>query len=155
MDYIRSFKSHHGEDVPKPENLAALCQYTESQITGTKLSIIPDSRFEEISRNLESTVQKKEWTARPRTYFILWQIRKVDAMESFIAQGLNDTSLPYKGKQSLPAILDPSEKDDFFRWQEKVLSDVLQLEKGKHVLLVDGDVLFESGRKRLGVGSQG
>ncbi|KAI9699649.1 MAG: hypothetical protein M1836_002683 [Candelina mexicana] len=139
----------------KFETLEVLCQCSESSVAGAKSSTIPESRFEDISRSLEHFVQKKGWTARPRIYFILQQLGEVAAMEAFIAQGLNDTSLPFKGRQDLPAILNPSKKDDFLIWQERVLSDILQLERGTHVRVSDGNKLFEVRRKRLGVGSQG
>lgn len=104
---------------------------------------------------LEKQVQKREWTNRPRTYFILEKIKRVDAMEAFIAQGLNDTSLPYKGRSSLPNTLNADEAHDFLKLQSSVISDVLSLEQGKHVRIANGDVLFENTRRKLGVGSQG
>ena len=76
-------------------------------------------------------------------------------MEAFIAQGLNDTSLPYKNRRSLPAALDVGETFQFLQWQDSVVSDTLQLEQGKHVSILNGDVLFENGRRKLGHGSQG
>jgi hypothetical protein len=76
-------------------------------------------------------------------------------MESFIAKGLNDTSLPYSGRRSLPDTLDIFEAREFLQWQNLVVSDVLHLEQGKHVTICNGDALFESRRRRLGVGSQG
>ena len=88
-------------------------------------------------------------------WFIPDQIKRVDAMEAFIAQGLNDTSIPYKGRSSLPNTLNVDEAHDFLRWQNSVISDVLCLEQGKHVRIANGDTLFESTRRKLGVGSQG
>ena len=76
-------------------------------------------------------------------------------MDSFIAMGLNDTSLPYSGRHSLPETLQYFEARDFLKWQDLVVSDVLRLEQGKHVSIENGDALFESRRSRLGVGSQG
>lgn len=147
MDFLRGAR--------EVETLEVLCQSPESSIAGAKLPIIPDSKFEAISRSLELYVRKKEWAARPRTYFILWQLGEIDAMNTFIAQGLNDTSLPFKGRIDLPAVLNPSKKDDFLHWQSRVLSDILHLERGTHVRILDGSKLFEVTRSRLGVGSQG
>ena len=118
-------------------------------------SKIPESVFEEIQTRLEAEVQRREWTNRPRTWFILNQIKRLDAMESFIIQGLNDTSLPYEGRKSLPNTLNVNEANDFLKWQNAVISDVLHLEQGTHVRITNGDELFESSRPRLGVGSQG
>ena len=155
MDYVRSFKTHSVEDPKKPGCLEVLCRYPEVDGSTTKSSVIPESQFEEIAKVLEVDVQKKEWTSRPRTYFILWQIRRIDAMEAFIGQGLNDTSLPYKSRQSLPAALDVGEAIQFLQWQDKVVSDTLHLEQGKHIRIPNGDVLFEDRRRNLGYGSQG
>jgi hypothetical protein len=76
-------------------------------------------------------------------------------MESFIAKGLNDTSLPYSGRRSLPETLTFYEAGDFLKWQDVVVSDVLHLERGKHVSIGNGDILFQSRPPPLGVGSQG
>lgn len=121
----------------------------------TTASTIPDSRFEAITKELENSLHSASWSSRPRTYFILWQIKRIDAMESFIAKGLNDTSLPYSGRPSLPETLNYHEAADFLRWQHQVFTDVLHLEHGKHVRIGNGDTLFEAGRLQLGVGSQG
>ncbi|KAL8793110.1 MAG: hypothetical protein Q9195_004316 [Heterodermia aff. obscurata] len=155
MAYLRSFKSHIVEGPIKPGSFEVLCRSPEADGSTIKAPLIPESRFEEIAKLLEADVQKKEWSSRPRTYFILWQIKRIDAMEAFIGQGLNDTSIPYKSRQSLPSALDVGEAFQFLQWQDKVVSDTLHLEQGKHVQISDGDVLFESQRRRLGVGSQG
>ncbi|KAG7006879.1 hypothetical protein G7Y79_00012g032150 [Physcia stellaris] len=152
MDYVRSFASQIVEDSRR---LEVLCRVTEAGTSTNKPSVIPESTFDAISKALETEVQRKEWTARPRTYFILWQIRRIDAMEAFIGQGLNDTSLPYKGRSSLPAALNIGEANQFLQWQDRVVSDIIHLEQGKHVRINDGDTLFEVARKKLGVGSQG
>lgn len=117
--------------------------------------MIPNSRFDEIAIILATEVQISLGAQRPRTYFILWQIKRLDAVESFIAKGLNDTSLPHTGRRTLPHTLTPEEVRDFLLWQDVVVSDVLHLEHGQHVTNDNGDVLFESKRHQLGVGSQG
>ncbi|KAL9611674.1 MAG: hypothetical protein Q9167_003703 [Letrouitia subvulpina] len=128
---------------------------TEDEVSTKKMQRLPDSVFEDISRNLEATLQNKDWANRPRTWYILNQINRLDLMETFILQGLNDTSLPYNSRQSLPQKLDRFEYENFVKWQDAVLSDVLQLEKGSHVLIKNGNALFEGRRIRLGTGSQG
>ena len=142
---------HHAESLEKGQ-IENLCGYGDPT---TPASTIPDSRFEEISKELENTLRIPSWSSRPRTYFILWQIRRIDAMESFIAKGLNDTSPPYSGRPCLPETLNYHEAADFLKWQHHVFSDVLHLEHGKHVRISNGDTLFEAGRLQLGVGSQG
>lgn len=127
----------------------------QNEATASPVKPFPETFFNDISSRLEAEVQKREWTNRPRTWFILNQIKRLDAMEAFIIQGLNDTSLPYKGRSSLPNTLNVYEANDFLRWQNSVVSDVLQLEQGKHVRIANGDVLFESNRRKLGVDSQG
>ena len=127
----------------------------QNEAAGLPVKPLPETFFDEISSRLEKQVQKREWTNRPRTYFILEKVKRVDAMEAFIAQGLNDTSLPYKGRSSLPNTLNADEARDFLKFQNSVISDVLSLEQGKHVRIANGDVLFEDTRRKLGVGSQG
>lgn len=132
--------------------LASLCDCGDP----TKIiHSLPDPRFEAIGKVLESTVQLQAWSSRPRTYFILWQIKRLDTMDWFIAKGLNDTSLPYRARRDLPEMLTFYEASDFLKWQEVVVSDVLHLEQGKHVSVGNGDTLFEPKPVRLGVGSQG
>lgn len=142
-----------GEASSRPANESP---YQQNQATATPVKPLEESLFIDISARLEADVHNKEWTNRPRTWFILHQIKRLDLMEAFIQQGLNDTSLPYKGRSSLPQNLNFYEAKDFLSWQDHVISDVLYLEQGKHVRIANGDVLFEkSSRKRLGVGSQG
>ena len=138
---------------PKSTNPEFMEQQNEAaSLPGKPLS---ETIFSDISSRLEREVQKREWTNRPRTWFILNQIKRLDAMEAFIAEGLNDTSLPYKGRSSLPNTLNIDEAIDFLRWQHSVISEVLYLERGEHIRIANGDVLFESNRRKLGVGSQG
>ena len=141
-----------GEASSRPANESP---YQQNQATAAPVKPLEESIFIKISERLEAEVQNKEWTNRPRTWFILNQIKRLDVMDAFIQQGLNDTSLPYKGRSSLPQSLNFFEAIDFLKWQNSVISDVLYLEKGKHVGIPNGDLLFESRRKKLGVGSQG
>jgi hypothetical protein len=152
MNVVRGLTNHFGDEVGRPGRLESLCLVSENAVTRP----IPDSRFDDISKAIEAEIQKQEWVNRPRTYFILWQIKRLDAMNTFIAQGLNDTSFPYRGRSALPDTLTYFEASDFLRWQELVYSDILHLEHGTtHCHLTDGDILFERGRDQLGVGSQG
>ena len=132
--------------------LASLCDCGDP---AKIVSNLPDSRFEEIGKVLQSTVQLQTWSSRPRTYFILWQVKRLETMDWFIAKGLNDTSLPYRARRDLPESLTFYEAAEFLKWQELVFSDVLHLEHGKHVSLGNGDTLFEPRPVTLGFGSQG
>ena len=153
MDSVYSSFNRAGEAPSR--SVHSESTYQQNEPTAGPVKPLPDSFFNDISTRLEAEVQKKEWTNRPRTWFILNQIKRLDAMEAFITQGLNDTSLPYKGRSSLPETLNIYEVNDFLKWQNSVISDVLDLERGKHVRIANGDVLFESGRRNLGCGSQG
>lgn len=153
MDSAHASSYRAGEAPSRPANFDYT--YQPNEATDASVKPLPQSVFNEISTRLEAEVQKREWTNRPRTWFILNQIKRLDAMEAFINQGLNDTSLPYKGRNSLPETLNFFEANDFLKWQDLVISDVLSLEQGKHVWIPNGDVLFESSRPKLGVGSQG
>jgi hypothetical protein len=150
MDIVRGISNHFGDEVPLSSRLQSLCSQADTK------PAISESVFEEISKALEIETQKHEWANRPRTYFILWQIRRIDAMNAFIVQGLNDTSFPYSGRSALPDALTYFEASEFLKWQESVYSDILHLEQGTtHCQLPDGDILFERKPVQLGVGSQG
>ena len=153
MDSAYGSSDRAGEASLRAANFEST--YQQNEVTAGPVKPIPEFVFNDISTRLEENVQKKEWTSRPRTWFILNQIKRLDVMEAFIKQGLNDTSLPYKGRSSLPETLNYYEADDFLKWQDAVISDVLYLEQGKHVRIQNGDELFESRRRKLGVGSQG
>lgn len=137
------------------DRLVEVFRQIEAEIPAKKLSRVPDKRFDEIANLLLEITQQREWAIRPRTWFILKRINCLDAMTSFIAQGLNDTCLPYNSRQSLPQVFSFGEYSDFIKTQDLVDSDVLGLENGKHVVLKNGDELFEKGRVTLGAGSQG
>ena len=153
MDSVHGSFYPAGETSSRPANEST---HQQNQAPAASVKPLEDSLFIKISERLEAEVQNKEWTNRPRTWFLLNQINRLDVMDAFIQQGLNDTSLPYQGRSSLPQSLNYFEAKDFLKWQDSVVSDVLHLEKGKHVRITNGDVLFESSsRKTLGVGSQG
>lgn len=135
--------------------LSDLLRQANAAMGTGKMTKLPDSLFDLIAKNLKETVQKEEWTSRPRTWFILNQINRLDAMKAFIAEGLNDTSLPYKGRRDLPICLTYHEVDAFMKWQGVVDSDVLHFEEGRHIHITDGDVFFDIKRPALGKGSQG
>src|SRR5436189_4750254 len=53
-----------------------------------------DSELQRISRLLDLS-GKPTWAVRPRTYAVLRFIGRLDAMDSFTAEGLCDISFPY------------------------------------------------------------
>ena len=132
-----------------------LSQQIDAAVASGKGAKLPDSLFDDISARLEVELQNKDWSSRPRTWFVLNQIKRLDAMGAFISQGLNDTSFPYQGRASLPNAWEIHDFHDFLKWQDYVISDILDVENGRHVLLRNGDDLFEARRPILGVGSQG
>jgi len=136
--------------LSKTQELTSLCTVPQPTIER-----FPDERFEDIRRHIQDEIRDEQWTRRPRTYFILWQLRRLDAMPAFILQGLDDTSLPYQGRKDLPNALNPEEANLFLRWQEVVYSEVLEVEKNKHITIKNGDKLFDSCCPKLGIGSQG
>jgi len=56
MEFVRSFASHTVVDLPKTGRLQVLCLPPETEGSATKSAIVPDARFEEISRELEANV---------------------------------------------------------------------------------------------------
>lgn len=131
MDSALGFFTRAGEAPSRSVSFGSTDQ--QSEATNAPAKPLADSLFIDISSRLEADVKKPEWTNRPRTWFILNQIKRLDAMEAFIAQGLNDTSLPYHGRNSLPETLSFYEAKLFLEWQNSVISDVLHLEQGQHV----------------------
>lgn len=129
--------------------------------SGAKTRISTDS-FHHITgllRHLEFQEGLKGWSRRPRTYTVLRNINRLDAMQTFIDLELKDISLPYS-KDTLSGILQDSEaQKDFLRFQECVLTRASDLEKapeGDHVHFAkdEGDKHFHVVR-HLGSGGFG
>ena len=135
--------------------LTNILRQIDADIASRKSAFVPDHRFDEIASALLQTVQDGEWVSRPRTWFILNRIGRLDTMPAFIAMGLNDASFPYSGRKSLPTALAIDQVHEIERIQDLVNSDMVQLEKGKHVSARDGDQFFDGPRYKLGVGGHG
>ena len=90
-----------------------------------------ETDLREISNVLRRT-GKDSWSRIPRIYATLRVINQLPAIDSFIAQGLNDVWFPF-GHKSLP-LGDQAAKSDFLEAQKLVLNKGLDLEKeeGKH-----------------------
>ncbi|KAI9773521.1 MAG: hypothetical protein M1839_002057 [Geoglossum umbratile] len=123
------------------------------------LTVAPfkDSQFPEITRLLEIS-GKREWSLRPRTYSVLRIIKRLDAMNSFVAEGLYDISLPYSEKTLPSALKSPAARSKFLELQSLVLStQAIEVESvgGRHRhFSEDGDVHFRH-IKTLGEGGFG
>ena len=113
-----------------------------------------DVLFDNLSNALLDEIKNQQWSSRPRTWYILQAMNRLDTMNAFIYQGLNDTSLPHR-RDSLPETLNADEARAFLELQELIPSDILHLEEGKHITLKNGDIFFEERRQKLGHGSQG
>ena len=134
--------------------LAHLCSRPLPDSDGSLLKRLPDQQFEEISSLIDSTLHKEEWSSRPRTYAVLNMIGRVGAMEAFVRQGLTDLSFPYTERRQLPPVLDYEAQIAFLGSQSLVYSEILDIEKGQHVIVPDGDKAFKV-MAELGRGSEG
>ena len=139
------------------ETLGRLCSHPGSANSFQRL---PDSRFDEIARALAAVGMATSWVQRPRIYFLLHNVGKRESMPMFIAQGHDDSFIPYPDRQALPhaerSFFDHDQAAEFLKLQTVCESDVLEVEKGngKRCSFDNGDDLFESLKKRLGTGSQ-
>ena len=139
------------------DRLTELLRQIDSEVSAKKMTRVPDQYFDHIGSALLESTRQQEWAMRPRTWYLLNKIRRLDTMPTFIALGLNDASLPYQpnSRKLLPESLTYGQFAEFIKIQRLVDSDVLGLENGRHVVVIDGDQLFEPRRVTLGAGSQG
>lgn len=143
-----------GLPVAGAQTLIGIVQEIRFAVSGRSAPQELDMHFENLSAALTDEIKNPQWSSRPRTWYILHELNRLDTMNAFIYQGLNDTSLPHR-RDSLPEILNADDARAFLELQELITSDILQFEKGKHVTLKSGDILFEKRTQRLGCGSQG
>ncbi|KAG8530606.1 uncharacterized protein KY384_004644 [Bacidia gigantensis] len=134
-------------------DLCSACETISAKINSKEQ--IPQAAFTQLSVALMDQIRNPEWASRPRLWFILKQMNRLDAMNAFITQGLNDTSLPFKSRGQIPNILNIHEFETFERWQGVIHSDICDLEEGAHITIENGDMLFDSRRPKLGFGGQG
>ena len=149
-----SFATGSRAPVTDDKSLADIVQEIRFAVSGRSAPQELDGHFDSLSIALMDEVKKQQWSSRPRTWYILHEMNRLDTMNAFIYQGLNDTSLPHR-RDSLPETLNADEARAFLQLQDLILSDILHLEHGKHVTLKNGDILFEKKTHRLGHGSQG
>lgn len=103
-------------------------------------------------------IENIEASYRPRTYALLSMIGKRDLMPLFVAFGLNDHSLPYLDRRSLPPPLsrDPEASRQFLELQSHVISPACHMEDSqdcRHWSIPSGDLYFRSLQK-LGRGGE-
>ena len=149
-------KSAIGSRAPVADGqcLADIVQDIKIAVSRRSASQELDAHFDNLSIALMDEIKNQQWSSRPRTWYVLHEMNRLDTMTAFIYQGLNDTSLPHR-RDSLPETLNADDAQAFLELQELIPSDILHLEKGKHVTLKNGDVLFEKRTQKLGYGSQG
>ena len=134
------------------QRLRFLCNIDEAT-----RSAKPDDAFDEIS-DLLSQIGKREWSLRPRTYVILYNMDSVKVMDAFATYGLDDSAIPYRNKVDLPSELQSLYiSHRFLELQQYVLTEACNLEddrEPRHVSLTDGNVHFYVQRS-LGFGLSG
>lgn len=152
---MAAFFSIFSPRKPQAERLSALLYHHGFSSSDPPMD---DSTFDQIAAEMRSNELEEEWIRRPRTYWILTQIKKLDLMDAFIFNGYDDTFIPYNSLKALPRTnarsFNYSDAQAFLEWQRVCVSQRLQFERGEHVRLEDGDVLFEDNKKKLGSGSQ-
>lgn len=92
---------------------------------------LTDNQILEISHILKE--QSSPWADTPRLYAILRLIDKLEEIEAFTAQGINDLWLPLT-KRTFPRGLSAATRPLFLSTQAFVLSGSLDLEKGERGL---------------------
>ncbi|RTE68826.1 hypothetical protein BHE90_016797 [Fusarium euwallaceae] len=116
-----------------------------------------DSIYPRVSRLLELK-NKETWSLRPRTYTVLRLINRLDAMNSFVSEGLYDISLPYSERMLPDGLKGASARAKFIDLQGLVLSEqaaAVESGEGRHRhFAIDGDNYFTP-IKPLGKGGFG
>ena len=136
--------------------MAAILPTTIGDCEGMPRGKLKDTEIKQVSELLTS-LGKPEWSLRPRTYAVLRLINRVDAMSSFVVEGLYDISLPCSEK-TLPEALSPAGRAKFLETQALVtMTQGFDLESGHggHAHLdQDGDTQLQR-IKVLGSGGFG
>lgn len=149
-----SFATASSAPVAGGKNLADIVQEIRFAVAGRLAPQELDVHFDNLSIALMDEIKNQQWASRPRTWYILHEMDRLDTMTAFIYQGLNDMSLPHR-RNSLAETLNVEEAQAFLELQGLIPSDTLHLENGKHITLKSGDILFEKRTQKLGSGRQG
>ncbi|KAH7121370.1 Hsp70 protein-domain-containing protein [Dactylonectria macrodidyma] len=115
-----------------------------------------DSQFDRISTFLRNG-DNAAWGSVPRLYTVLRFIGQLDAMDSFMANGITDIWFPFTNS-TLPSALQPSLQFNFLSVQRVVLSKGFKFEKDterKHALFSQDEPLPFQVVGRLGRGAHG
>lgn len=123
--------------------------------SGESTKVYSDDEFEQMSTFLRNTGQP-EWSEHPRLYTVLRLIGHMDALNSFLEQGIRDLGFPFTPK-TLPATLEPEVQHAFLDMQHVVFSKAFQLEKNsarKHAYFSQEPTIFKV-IGRLGRGAHG
>ena len=145
------------EDVEN--GLATYCSRPVADSKSQRQPRIPSSNFRHIAHlleQIEAPNNAKGWRYRPRIYTVLRGIGRLDLMNTFVERGYMDFYLPFT-LASLPHEVG-DDRPAFMRFQEYVLTDAKELEKGidgRHLHLgSSGDEHFFL-RRSLGSGGFG
>ena len=117
--------------------LASFCALPPRDVKTQTQPRISGSNFKDIGnvlKQFEAHTGQSGWSYRPRIYTILRAIGRLDVMPYFVSMQYMDLQLPFN-LQTLPHELGDS-RPAFIKFQEHVLTDAKELEKGidgKHV----------------------
>jgi ankyrin repeat protein/tRNA A-37 threonylcarbamoyl transferase component Bud32 len=139
------------EDPPEEVNCAKLCDEDEDKVkddcanfademakyfpspTTGKKSAVPGSfsveKIRHISRLL--SMVNESWSSVPKLYIVLRVTGQLQALDAFIAGGINDFWFPFSTR-SIPKILDHESRQKLLECQHIVLNKADHLEKGEH-----------------------
>jgi len=92
---------------------------------------IEESVFDRL-RTLFDLNGKQQWAERPRTYFILFSIDRLDALDKFVEAGFLDIQLPCRARQLTLLLDDEESREQFLKMQHLVLSKCRDMEHGSH-----------------------
>lgn len=110
-----------------------------------------DKDFENIKVVLANT-GGNGWDTVPRTFTVLHLIGKLKHVSTFLRAGCNDLQIPYTltrdtyARDNFPTDLPISVKEKFFKAQDLLLTERMDLERGvtgKHLHLSSASELFE------------
>ena len=145
------------DDIQKA--LASFCTVPVQDAETHRQARVTSSQMKQIQtllKHYESHSNRTGWSQRPRIYTVLYWIDRLDVLPTFIDMDYLDIHLPFT-LSNLPVALGAS-RHEFLKYQEKVLTDAKELEKGidgKHVHFNgNADDLFISW-KELGSGGSG
>ncbi|KAF2251609.1 kinase-like protein [Trematosphaeria pertusa] len=103
--------------------LRSLCLEAEDAGTYT------DAQILEVSSLLERF--NMHWSSTPRTYIILWKLGLLNLIDDVIDTGFSDFHLPVT-ERGLPSFIAPNDRRRFVATQGLVLTQSMDLEKGKN-----------------------